>query len=150
MRTLPPASPFRRNAHVSRRTTSRSPPQVPFDPKKGDIIVSNSSSYVDLLYLAFRCVILCPLIRLAGTDSSANGSFNPTFLLPVTSASSTGKVSGFRRVSLLTAFRASGFLPQQSQDGGESLERALREARGPVVLFPEVRLSLFLFSTYGG
>ncbi|GAA5853578.1 hypothetical protein JCM8547_002511 [Rhodosporidiobolus lusitaniae] len=106
---------------VQLRKTGRSPPQIAFDPKKGDLIVANSSSYIDLLYLAFR--------------------YNPTFLLPIPSASAPGKVSGFRRVSLLTAILACGQLPQQRSNGGQSLDQVLREADGPVVLFPEATTS---------
>ncbi|KAK4699285.1 hypothetical protein P7C70_g6981, partial [Phenoliferia sp. Uapishka_3] len=40
---------------VSLKRTSRSQPAVPFAPTTGDIIVANSSSEIDLLYLAFRC-----------------------------------------------------------------------------------------------
>ncbi|BGP12966.1 hypothetical protein JCM10213_006605 [Rhodosporidiobolus nylandii] len=108
---------------VRLQRSGRSPPQVPFAPQKGDLIVPNSSSWVDLLYLAFR--------------------FNPTFVLPVLSpsTSASGKINGFRRVSLLTAVLSSGGLPQVQQDGGESLEEALRKAAGPVVLFPEATTS---------
>ncbi|GAA6035360.1 hypothetical protein JCM8097_008832 [Rhodosporidiobolus ruineniae] len=106
---------------VRLKRTGRSPPQVPFAPKKGDLVVANSSSYLDLLYLAFR--------------------FNPTFLLPVTSPSSPNKITGFRRVSLFTALLASGALPKQQADGGESLEEALKKASGPAVLFPEATTS---------
>ncbi|GAA5985909.1 hypothetical protein JCM11641_004825 [Rhodosporidiobolus odoratus] len=108
---------------VQLKRTGRSPPQVPFAPQKGDLIVANSSSYVDLFYLAFR--------------------YNPTFVLPVTSAAfaSTGAISGFRRVSLISAVLASGKLPAQQKDGGESLEETVGKARGPVVVFPEATTS---------
>ncbi|GAA5892480.1 hypothetical protein JCM6882_005626 [Rhodosporidiobolus microsporus] len=106
---------------VQLKRTGRSPPQVPFDPKKGDVIVANHSSYLDFLYLAFR--------------------YNPTFLLPVVSPTSPTKIAGFRRVSLVQAILACGSLPQQRADGGESLEEALRRSSGPVVLFPEATTS---------
>lgn len=38
------------SAHHNRR----SPPAIAFAPKSGDVLVANSSSYVDVLYLAFR------------------------------------------------------------------------------------------------
>lgn len=107
---------------VSLRRTGRSPPPLVFAPGKGDIIVANSSSICDLLYLSFR--------------------YNPTFLLPVSStgskssASSSAKITSWRRVSLLTAIFSCGSLPERSERG-ESLEVASKAARGPVVIFPE-------------
>ncbi|GAA5882406.1 hypothetical protein JCM3774_004301 [Rhodotorula dairenensis] len=108
---------------VQLRKTGRSPPKIPFDPKKGDIIVANSSSYVDLLFLVFR--------------------YNATLTLPVGSgpaSSATTQVIGWQRVSLLRAFLASGTLPQQGTDA-ESLTKLLERADGPVVIFPECTTS---------
>ncbi|GAA5935606.1 hypothetical protein JCM1841_007010 [Sporobolomyces salmonicolor] len=111
---------------VHLRKTGRSPPAMLFEPKKGDLIIGNSSSYIDLLYLAFR--------------------HNPTFLLPVSSPTSQGspssraKVTGWRRVSLLGAIMAAGKLPERSE-GGENLEDAIRKASGPVAVFPEATTS---------
>ena len=111
---------------VQLRKTGRSPPSVPFDPRKGDVVVANACSPLDLLYLAFR--------------------YNPTFLLPVAASSSSAKVTGWRRVTLLSAILATGQLPQPST-AAESLEAAVKNAVGPVVVFPEVRLpsSLAIF-----
>ncbi|GAA5896627.1 lysophosphatidic acid acyltransferase LOA1 [Sporobolomyces salmoneus] len=100
--------------------TGRSPPQVAFEPKKGDLIVSNSSSYVDLLYLTFR--------------------HNATFLSPVLDPT-TQKVSGWIRQSLLRAVWENGTIPSRTGSKGETLEEAIRNARGPVVLFPECTTS---------
>ncbi|GAA6047870.1 hypothetical protein JCM3770_004683 [Rhodotorula araucariae] len=105
---------------VQLRKTGRSPPTVPFSPRKGDLIVANSSSYVDLLYLTFR--------------------FNPTFVLPVTSPTSSSKITGWRRVTLLTAILANGSLPE-TREGGETLDEVVKRAVGPVVLFPEATTS---------
>ncbi|GAA5994818.1 lysophosphatidic acid acyltransferase LOA1 [Rhodotorula paludigena] len=102
---------------VQLRKSGRSPPAIPFDPRKGDLILSNSSSYIDLLYLTFR--------------------YNATVLLPV---SSSNKVVGYRRASLLSAILAVGQLPQQGGKA-ESLEEAIKKAAGPVVVFPEATTS---------
>lgn len=107
---------------VQLRKTGRSPPTVPFDPRKGDLIIANSSSPLDLLYLAFR--------------------YNATFLLPVASSS---RIAGWRRVTLLSAILASGQLPQ-SGTNAESLDEAVKKAAGPVVVFPEVRFVAASFS----
>ncbi|GAA5897552.1 hypothetical protein JCM8208_003302 [Rhodotorula glutinis] len=104
---------------VQLRKTGRSPPSVPFDPRKGDVVIANSSSPLDLLYLAFR--------------------YNATFLLPVAASSTTSssnKVAGWRRVTLLSAILASGQLPQLGA-AAESLDEAVKKAVGPVVVFPE-------------
>ncbi|KAM0793094.1 hypothetical protein ACM66B_000575 [Microbotryomycetes sp. NB124-2] len=103
---------------VSLKRTGRSPPQVPFDPSKGDLIIANSSSYVDLLYLAFR--------------------YNPTFLLPVANGSN---VTGWRRVGLLRAILDSGRLPSGSAVAADTLDEALSKAPGPCVVFPECTTS---------
>ncbi|GAA5934277.1 hypothetical protein JCM3775_006956 [Rhodotorula graminis] len=104
---------------VQIRKTVRAPPAVPFDPRKGDVIIANSCSPLDLLYLAFR--------------------YNATFLLPVAAsptASSSSTIAGWRRVTLLSAILASGQLPQPGA-AAESLEAAVKKAVGPVVVFPE-------------
>ncbi|GAA5980521.1 hypothetical protein JCM10908_001678 [Rhodotorula pacifica] len=108
---------------IQLRKTGRSPPKVPFDPKKGDIIIANSSSYVDLLFLVFR--------------------YNATFTLPIASgpdSSATAQIIGWQRVSLLRAFFASGTLPQQG-DKAEDLAQLIERSDGPVVLFPECTTS---------
>ncbi|ORY72733.1 hypothetical protein BCR35DRAFT_333910 [Leucosporidium creatinivorum] len=107
---------------VSLRRTARSPPALPFAPEQGDVLIANSSSYIDVLYLAFR--------------------YNPTFLLPVSStgSSSPAKITSWRRVGLLSALLSSGALPERSERG-ESFAEAVRKARGPVVVFPECTTS---------
>ncbi|GAA6007199.1 hypothetical protein JCM11491_003041 [Sporobolomyces phaffii] len=100
--------------------TGRSPPQVAFEPRQGDLIVSNSSSYVDLLYLSFR--------------------HNATFLAPVFSADF--KVTGWKRASLVRAVWENGRIPGRTTgDKGETLEGALKNSHGPAVLFPECTTS---------
>ncbi|GAA5837643.1 hypothetical protein JCM5353_007446 [Sporobolomyces roseus] len=99
------------------RKTGRSPPTVPFEPKKGDLIISNSSSYVDLLYLSFR--------------------HNVTFLQPLLDANQS--ISTFKRISLIRAVWTNGRFPisEKLVGKGETLEEAIKNARGPVVVFPE-------------
>ncbi|GAA5872676.1 hypothetical protein JCM16303_004602 [Sporobolomyces ruberrimus] len=101
--------------------TGRSPPKVPFEPKKGDLIIANSSGYVDLLYLSFR--------------------HNATFLEPL--VDSNDKISGWKRISLIRAVWSNGRIPARSEfgQGGETLEQAIENSRGPTVLFPELTTS---------
>ncbi|BGP53084.1 hypothetical protein JCM8202_004167 [Rhodotorula sphaerocarpa] len=109
---------------VQLRKTGRSPPQVPYDPKKGDVIVANSSSYLDLLYLVFR--------------------YNATLTLPVSDADASSgaaaRIVGFQRTSLLGAILASGKLPGPNKNA-ESLASLMKKAPGPVVVFPECATS---------
>ncbi|KAK4058185.1 hypothetical protein OIO90_000924 [Microbotryomycetes sp. JL221] len=105
---------------ISLKRTGRSPPNVAFAPQQGDVIVANSSSYIDVLYLAFR--------------------YNPTFLLPTTSANSPAKVTGWKSAGLLRALLSSGKLPS-SASAGENLGDAVHNAPGPVVIFPECTTS---------
>jgi hypothetical protein len=118
-------------------------------PKSGDLIITNWTSYVDILYLAFR--------------------HNPTFLLPVfeplpelalvtqktgrhtgtgSASLSQPKVSqpqprhlGYMPVSLLQMLVRTGQLPPQADIPPLGMYKTLKEARrmksGPVVLFPE-------------
>lgn len=132
-------------AHTNRTCNSRSPPKVPFDPKKGDIIVTNSSSYIDLLFLVFRCATLSLVsrhkVRTGLNCASGRRRYNATLTLPVTSgpaSAATAHIIGWRRVSLLRALFASGTLPQQATTA-ESLNQLVASADGPVVIFPEVR-----------
>ncbi|KAK8864715.1 hypothetical protein IAR55_001969 [Kwoniella newhampshirensis] len=113
-------------------------------PRKGDLIITNWTSYVDALYLAFR--------------------HNPTFLLPVFSSSSahatpttgrhtgTGSAAisttlaqppllGYLPVSLPALIARTGSLADTYATPPKGMYKTLREARRkegrPVVLFPE-------------
>ena len=113
-------------------------------PMKGDLIIANWSSYVDVLYLAFR--------------------YNPTFVLPVFSPASTATrgstgrhtgtgsaninnalpqppLLGYVGVPLLAMLAKTGSLPETHSTPPKSLFKTLKDARmkcaGPVVLFPE-------------
>ncbi|WVW84291.1 hypothetical protein I302_106322 [Kwoniella bestiolae CBS 10118] len=117
-------------------------------PRKGDLIITNWTSYVDVLYLAFR--------------------HNPTFLLPIfssstptTSQSKTGRhtgtgsasialssssfqpdLIGYQPISLISLLGRTGTLPP-TYDGPpatryyKTLKDARRKEGRPIVLFPE-------------
>ena len=118
---------------------SRSPPKIAFEPRKGDIIVSNSSSYVDLLYLSFRCAISprCAQDFVLTPSCLLASRHNATFLSPVIDPPSQ-KVSGWTRASLARAIWDNATVPSNSATKGETLEEAIKNARGPAVVFPEV------------
>ncbi|KAI9639072.1 uncharacterized protein MKK02DRAFT_39348 [Dioszegia hungarica] len=114
------------------------------EPKKGDLIVSNWTSYVEVLYLAFR--------------------YNPTFLLPIfspappSSTPLTGRHTGtgsaqlsttlpqppflgYRPFTLFSMLRRTGCLPEVCSTPPVGMYKTLKEARraeaGVVCLFPE-------------
>ncbi|SCV68828.1 BQ2448_949 [Microbotryum intermedium] len=111
---------------ISLKRTGRSPPSVPFAPHASDVIVANSSSYIDVLYLAFR--------------------YNPYFLLPCSSlgskasASSPSLITSYRVVSLTRALLSIGKLPERSERG-MTLDEAVSKANRPLVWFPEATTS---------
>ncbi|RSH89072.1 hypothetical protein EHS25_002738 [Saitozyma podzolica] len=115
-------------------------------PRRGDLIVANWTSYVDVLYLAFR--------------------YNPTFLLPIfapietatPSRPSTGRHTGTGSAALSTSLPSpsllgylpvplggmlarTGSLPEEHPTAPRGMYKTLKDARrrerGPVVLFPE-------------
>ncbi|KAK4054778.1 hypothetical protein OIV83_000702 [Microbotryomycetes sp. JL201] len=110
---------------VSLKRTGRSPPQSPFAPSKGELIIANSSSYIDVLYLAFR--------------------FNPTFLLPA--AGTPGSVTGWKSVGMVQAILNSGKLPTRSETA-DSLEAALEKAPGPCVCTTSNNRGLLKFGSF--
>jgi hypothetical protein len=55
---------------------------LPWSPQAGDIIVSNWVSWIELLWLAFRCV--CQCWSLATSLRRIFCSFDPIFVLPIT------------------------------------------------------------------
>ncbi|SCZ90944.1 BZ3500_MvSof-1268-A1-R1_Chr1-3g02407 [Microbotryum saponariae] len=137
---------------VSLRRTGRSPPSVPFTPRAGDLIVANSSSYVDVLYLAFRYALYPPRAYSYShcdtilTPMNLNVRYNPYFLLPCSSlgskasSSSPSLITSYRVVSLTTALLSSGKLPERSERG-MTLEEAVSNTNRPLVWFPEATTS---------
>ncbi|KAF8895927.1 hypothetical protein CPB85DRAFT_1229708 [Mucidula mucida] len=141
---------------ISRTNKGRRRLSEPWNPLPGDLIVSNWTSWIELLWLAFR--------------------FNPTFVVPVPASSpiteeakaepisrapgrrtGTGSanissarkpsdkipVLGFHRVSLLTMISYTGHTPpfDEIATEPESLEDIQKTSDGPVVVFPECTTS---------
>ncbi|GAA6059064.1 hypothetical protein JCM10212_002035 [Sporobolomyces blumeae] len=111
----------------SKRTGGRATKKAPFEPKQGNLIVSNSSSWIDLVYLSFR--------------------HNATFLAPVAD-STTSSIVGWKCIALWQAIARSGQIPDkvdvkasEKGNGGKSLQECAKTAAGPVVCFPECTTS---------
>ncbi|KAJ7744537.1 hypothetical protein DFH07DRAFT_978482 [Mycena maculata] len=126
-----------------------------WNPRAGDLIVSNWVSWVEILWLAFR--------------------FNPIFILPVTETiipslvataseaithtpgrrTGTGSANitanrgatvrvpivGFRQVSLVSALRSTGTTPGAASGRYQNLEEIRSNATRPLVIFPECTTS---------
>ncbi|KAG1440174.1 hypothetical protein G6F56_012024 [Rhizopus delemar] len=78
--------------------------------KKGDVIITNWTSYVDILYLAYK--------------------FNPVF----TQVYSNNRV---RKISLWQAIRSINTLPNTPSNTLKLNELISQENQGPIVVFPE-------------
>ena len=120
--------------------------------KPGDLIISNWTSYVDVLYLAFRYV---------HADQPADARYNPVFLLPVfepipeaftpkiSRRTGTGSASIFTPSNLhqpsLLGYSSAPLFSLLAQTGSTFTStptyKTLRDARcmssQPIVLFPE-------------
>ncbi|KAI0776019.1 hypothetical protein BD413DRAFT_469414 [Trametes elegans] len=145
---------------VQKKRGRIAPASDKWNPRAGDLIVSNWASWVEVLWLAFRWnpIFVLPVCetldlpaprqssspisrtpgRRTGTGSAAISS--PAARVPTTRI----PIVGFRRVSLFSIIAATG-KPPVSQDTAshkaESLEAIRSRADRPVVVFPECTTS---------
>ncbi|KAJ7699989.1 hypothetical protein B0H17DRAFT_1158026 [Mycena rosella] len=127
-----------------------------WNPRAGDLIVSNWVSWIEILWLAFRFnpIFVLPATETApspavpatskaishtpgrrtGTGSANIGAASraPTVRIPIV---------GFRQVSLLSALQFTGRAPPFGSGSYQSLEEIRRHAGRPVVIFPECTTS---------
>jgi len=149
---------------VVNRKRGRNQTDERWNPRGGDIIVSNWVSWVELLWLAFR---FDPVFALPITDPvqfDSNTSSTPTTQTPgrrtgtgsaaISNSTSfasknrkpapQARILGFKTHSLWSMINHSGRIPEQSSnDGGkyESLEELRKRAHRPIVVFPECTTS---------
>ncbi|KAG8218749.1 hypothetical protein J3R82DRAFT_4421, partial [Butyriboletus roseoflavus] len=131
-------------------------PDTNWSPKAGDIIVSNWSSWIDILWLSFNPIFVFPVAdETKPTISSApdgetisyrpgrkTGTGSAAIATPTRIISPRLPIRGFRRVSLLSMVRATGGTPQSPLSGSfSSLEDIRKSAERPVVVFPECTTS---------
>lgn len=130
--------------------------ELPWRPRAGDIIVSNWSSWVDVLWLAYRFdpifvmpVFEEPKLSTVNVDpspasyrpgrSKGSGVPSPSRLQATTSRSA---VKGFRQMSLFSMIWATGHTPDRLTSNSVSQLKKLRQsAERPVVVFPECTTS---------
>ncbi|KAG1839080.1 hypothetical protein C8R48DRAFT_621886 [Suillus tomentosus] len=127
-----------------------------WNPRAGDLIVSNWSSWIEVLWLAYKYnpLFVLPVAnapaassardassisytpgRKTGTGSAAISSFDRVL-------SSPEVIRGFRQVSLLEIISSTGKTPlAPSSVHLRSLDDIRRSARRPVVVFPECTTS---------
>lgn len=118
-----------------------------WNPKAGDLIVSNWASWVEILWLAFRYdpVFVLPAANPPPVSSVPDGTVTNTRGRGVNATTTTlsreeshrQPIQGFRQVSLLTMICATGFGPQNATPPMSSLEQIRRMSSRPVVIFPE-------------
>ncbi|KAI6130559.1 hypothetical protein EDD16DRAFT_1470768 [Pisolithus croceorrhizus] len=129
---------------------------MPWRPRAGDIIVSNWSSWVDVLWMVYRFdpifvmpVLEEPKLSAVNPDSSpisyrpgrsrGSGVPSPSSLQTTTSRSA---VKGFRQMSLFSMIWATGRTPDRLSFNSISQLKELRQsAERPVVVFPECTTS---------
>ncbi|KAF9534819.1 hypothetical protein CPB83DRAFT_842996 [Crepidotus variabilis] len=147
--------------HVEQFNRKRSrAPKLPesWNPRPGDIIVSNWSSWVEAIWLALRYnpvfVLPVPVSHsespVPGTASTPithkpgrrtdTGSANVQ--LPSRASLSRVQFRGFQKVSLLKLISLTGHAPPFDVSGScMSLEEIQQNAGGPIVVFPECTTS---------
>ncbi|KAI0774368.1 hypothetical protein C8Q74DRAFT_829664 [Fomes fomentarius] len=145
---------------VARKRGRNAPKKEAWNPRAGDLIVSNWASWVEVLWLAFRFnpIFLLPVCEKVGipppSEKTAPISRTPGRRTGTGSAAistSAGRaptqpvpIIGFRRVGLLSMVSSTGHLPLiagASTAKPETLEEIRSKADRPVVVFPECTTS---------
>ncbi|KAA1466211.1 hypothetical protein DENSPDRAFT_830977 [Dentipellis sp. KUC8613] len=140
---------------TKKRGRNASKPQS-WKPKAGDIIVANWSSWIELLWLAFRFnpVFVLPVSEPAPPASSTvdstpisrtpgrrTGTGSAALSTPTRTATKHRPIVGFCKASLLKAVTFTGQAPLSALDvdssSYSSLEDIRRSVGRPIVIFPE-------------
>ncbi|KAJ3475054.1 hypothetical protein NLI96_g12090 [Meripilus lineatus] len=138
---------------VARKRTRGLQVDGSWNPKAGDVIVSNWASWIEVLWLAFRFnpIFVLPVCFPAARSTPPLRSSNPITSTPgrrtgtgsaAISSPSTrtptprSNVVGFRRISLLSLIWRTGQLPPLSEPH-ETFESIRSNADRPLVIFPE-------------
>ncbi|WWC88984.1 uncharacterized protein L201_003899 [Kwoniella dendrophila CBS 6074] len=121
-------------------------------PKKGDLMITNWTSYVDVLYLAFRHnpTFLLPIFsaestNLSTTHKGKTGRHTGTGSAQIASSTSLSQppLIGYQPISLINLIAKTGSLPSTYHELPKvgTYYKTLREARRkegrPIVIFPE-------------
>ncbi|PWN52741.1 hypothetical protein IE53DRAFT_377886 [Violaceomyces palustris] len=145
--------------HVSLRSRGRaaSSAKTPFAPGPGDLVLSNWSSWIDLLWLStkfspiFALPVVAPSARSTGTSTPGtesparrkNVNKGSAAYLPSSASQSTEethRLLGFRKASFLEVIRITGEAPllDDGRNDYQSLDKICATSHSPVVVFPEL------------
>ncbi|OSD04340.1 hypothetical protein PYCCODRAFT_1466301 [Trametes coccinea BRFM310] len=146
---------------VQRKRGRAAPANESWNPKAGDLIVSNWASWIEILWLAFRfnpifVVPVCETLEIPSPTKSASspisrtpgrrtGTGSAAISSPSTRTPTARiRIVGFRQVSLLSMVTLTGQPPLAADSVGgkaETLETIRSKADRPVVVFPECTTS---------
>ncbi|KAF9006475.1 hypothetical protein BDQ17DRAFT_1302802 [Cyathus striatus] len=129
-----------------------------WNPRAGDIIVSNWVSWIELIWLAFRFnpIFVLPVTNdlppppsttsspIANTPGRRTGTGSANISAPNRTSQVAIPIRGFQQVSLLSIIRSTGRVPltvSLSETSPKSLEEIRKNASRPVVVFPECTTS---------
>ncbi|KAF5317914.1 hypothetical protein D9611_014523 [Ephemerocybe angulata] len=149
--------------YITKKRKSALKTEVPWNPKAGDIIVSNWVSWIELIWLAIRFnpIFVLPIPAseastaqklptpssnaspIAYTPGRRTGTGSANIQQAARSASARIPVAGFRQVSLLQMITSTGRVPYiaGSSDQLKTIEDIRKKARRPIVVFPECTTS---------
>ncbi|KAL4081791.1 hypothetical protein V8B97DRAFT_1863355 [Scleroderma yunnanense] len=131
--------------------------EMPWNPQAGDIIVSNWTSWVDVLWIAYRFnpIFVMPVVEepkpSVPVDASVPLSYRPgrnkvhgasTTSVLTRTTKSRSAINGFHPVSLFAMIQAAGHTPEKlSSTVVLPLQELRRSAQRPIVIFPECTTS---------
>ncbi|KAL1405891.1 hypothetical protein Q8F55_007571 [Vanrija albida] len=117
-------------------------------PSRGDLIIANWTSYVDVLFYAFRHnpTFLLPVFAAPASSGETFGRSTGTGSASILLPSSSSRCEGYVAVSALALLSRTGALPPTLGEVDaakvfKTLADARRAAPGPVLLFPEATTS---------
>ncbi|PWN95059.1 hypothetical protein FA09DRAFT_332468 [Tilletiopsis washingtonensis] len=136
---------------ISLATRGRNAPAPSAPPRVGDLIVSNHSSYIDVLLLSRACPsYLLPVLSPSAPPPSAAAARGaarkrgPGAYMPETlreKVSGEARLVGWKAVGLVTALMQVARPPLEgdaSDADVKPFDKALQEANAPCVVFPEL------------
>ncbi|SJL01948.1 uncharacterized protein ARMOST_05272 [Armillaria ostoyae] len=145
---------------IKRKRGRQSQTTDQWDPRPGDVIVSNWVSWIEILWLAFRFnpVFVLPVPASSALTSAPSKSSDPVSRTPgrrtgtgsanvsVSTRAPRERISiiGFQRLSLLNVLRQSGNVPPYRVGQGlapQSFEAIRSTSDRPIVVFPECTTS---------
>ncbi|TCD67686.1 hypothetical protein EIP91_012052 [Steccherinum ochraceum] len=142
--------------HITRKRVKGAKYVESWNPKAGDVIVTNWVSWIELLWLAYRCnpIFLVPVanpaeatlelpsVPVSRTPGRRTGTGSAAISSPATRAPSRrADILGFQEFSLFGILAHTGQPPLPSTSTARSFEEIRAKADRPVVVFPECTTS---------